>query len=94
MVSPVARLFPRRMIDSRLACLMAQRLNIPELADRVEVFADRAHGGRVLAELIRPVAILEPLLLAIPAGGVPMAVAQRRARNASSATAISGSRNG
>jgi len=67
------------MIDSRLACLMAQRLNVPELTDRVEVFADRAHGGRVLAELIRPVAIQEPLLLAIPAGGVPVAAAMAHA---------------
>src|SRR3954468_467653 len=67
------------MIDSRLACRMAQRLNIPELKDRVEVFADRAHAGRVLAELIRPVAIREPLLLAIPAGGVPVAAAMAHA---------------
>jgi putative phosphoribosyl transferase len=54
-------------------------LDVPELRDRDEVFADRAHGGRVLAELLRPLAIRDPLLLAIPAGGVPVAIAMARA---------------
>ena len=43
------------------------------------MFADRAHAGRVLADLIRPLAIRDPLLLAIPAGGVPVAAAMARA---------------
>ena len=45
----------------------------------MDVFADRAHAGRVLADLMRPLAIRDPLLLAIPAGGVPVAAAMARA---------------
>ena len=58
---------------------MAERLDILELRDRIDVFADRAHAGRVLGDLMRPLPVPDPLLLAIPAGGVPVAAAMARA---------------
>lgn len=40
----------------------------------VERFADRADGGRRLAELLAPLKDSEPVVLAMPRGGVPVAV--------------------
>lgn len=49
------------------------------LHERTAVFHDRADGGEVLAELLAPLRTERPLVLGIPAGGVPVAarVAQR-----------------
>ena len=58
-----------------------KRVESPELRDRIDVFADRAHAGRALASLMRPLPIEDPLLLAIPAGGVPVATAMARELN-------------
>jgi len=44
-----------------------------ELRERTGVFYDRADGGDVLAELLRPLRLEQPLVLGIPAGGVPVA---------------------
>jgi predicted phosphoribosyltransferase len=51
----------------------------PELRNRVQVFRDRAHAGTVLAEMLQELRGTGALLLAVPAGGVPVAaaVAQR-----------------
>jgi len=46
---------------------------LASLHDRTGVFADRADAGGVLADLLRPVPLARPLVLAIPAGGVPVA---------------------
>lgn len=48
---------------------------LAELRDRAPVFDDRAHAGRVLAALLRErgAALEAPILLAVPAGGVPVA---------------------
>lgn len=48
------------------------------LRDRTDVFADRTAAGRALAELLRASFVEPPRLLAIPAGGVPVAVAVAR----------------
>jgi predicted phosphoribosyltransferase len=48
---------------------------ITALRDQVGVFADRTEAGVVLADLISQCALPQPLLLAIPAGGVPVAAA-------------------
>lgn len=46
---------------------------IPELRDREGVFADREDAGRRLAGLMEPLRGSGALVLAIPAGGVPVA---------------------
>jgi putative phosphoribosyl transferase len=45
----------------------------PAFQDKTRVFADRAEGGARLAELLDKVDLAKPLVLAIPAGGVPVA---------------------
>jgi len=49
------------------------------LHERIGVFLDRADGGEVLAELLLHLTTARPLVLGIPAGGVPVAarVAQK-----------------
>jgi putative phosphoribosyl transferase len=56
--------------------------NIIELAqyrDRVRVFRDRPHAGEILAEMLRAAVPDDAVVLAVPAGGVPVGreVAQR-----------------
>lgn len=46
----------------------------PQLSERTGVFADRHGAGEHLAGLLRGVPLRRPLVLAIPAGGVPVAV--------------------
>ncbi len=48
-------------------------LEAKELRDRTGVFRDRAHAGEVLADLLAEYRASEALVLAIPAGGVPVA---------------------
>jgi putative phosphoribosyl transferase len=45
-----------------------------ELRDRIDLFADRGEAGAVLADMLREAALPRSLVLAIPAGGVPVAV--------------------
>lgn len=45
----------------------------PELRDRVGVFRDRAHAGEVLAGLLEGFRGTDAVVLAIPAGGYPVA---------------------
>jgi len=45
----------------------------PELRDRVGVFRDRAHAGEVLAGLLEEFRGSDAVVLAIPAGGYPIA---------------------
>ena len=47
----------------------------PELRDRVRVFRSRAHAGEVLAEMLSSYSKTDAMVLAIPAGGVPVAAA-------------------
>jgi len=50
--------------------------DLPELRDRAPVFRDRAHAGEVLAEMLDPAFRgSEAIVLAIPAGGVPVGAA-------------------
>lgn len=46
-----------------------------QLRDHISVFADRAEAGRALAGLLRPLVAENALVLAIPAGGFPVALA-------------------
>ena len=47
----------------------------PELRDRTRVFRDRAHAGEVLAGMLGNYSKSDAIVLAIPAGGVPVAAA-------------------
>jgi putative phosphoribosyl transferase len=49
--------------------------DLPDLRGKTGVFADRRSAGRVLANLLAAQELAAPLLLAIPAGGVPVAAA-------------------
>jgi predicted phosphoribosyltransferase len=53
--------------------------DLPHLRDRVHVFADRAAAGAVLADMLAEYRDSDAIVLAIPAGGVPVgaAVAQK-----------------
>lgn len=51
----------------------------PTLVERTDVFRDRDHAGEVLARLLGDLALEAPVVLAIPAGGVPVAVPIARA---------------
>jgi len=50
-------------------------VSLPELKNRRFVFRDRDHAGNVLGDMIRADSLENAILLAIPAGGVPVAVA-------------------
>jgi len=47
---------------------------LAELADRTHVFRDREHAGEVLASMLSEYMGSDTVVLAIPAGGVPVAV--------------------
>jgi predicted phosphoribosyltransferase len=51
-----------------------QILEDKKLRDRTGVFADRYEAGQVLSGLMAQLGLQHPLVLAIPAGGVPVAV--------------------
>jgi len=53
--------------------------DLPVYRDRVHVFADRAEAGRVLASMLEDYRGTDAIVLAIPAGGVPVAVEIARA---------------
>ncbi len=49
-------------------------LSMPEFDDRTMIFRDRDHAGKILADLMKKDLDAEAVLLAIPAGGVPVAM--------------------
>jgi predicted phosphoribosyltransferase len=53
-------------------------VTLPELRDRTGVFRDRQHAGEVLAAMLAEGLPGRALVLAIPAGGVPVAAALAR----------------
>lgn len=50
-------------------------VDLPELREREGVFEDRADAGQMLAQLMEPLRATDALVLAVPAGGVPVAAA-------------------
>lgn len=50
-------------------------LEVPELRDRIGIFRNRREAGEVLGRLVGQIKAVDPLVLAVPAGGVPVAVA-------------------
>ena len=59
------------MVDS----LARNVVDLPELRDRIGVFRDRDHGGKILAKMLAGFADGDARIMAIPAGGVPVAKA-------------------
>jgi putative phosphoribosyl transferase len=54
---------------------MEERLvELKEMRDGTGLFRDRAHGGALLAEMLKSFSGRRAIILAIPAGGVPVAV--------------------
>ena len=56
-----------------MAPLAVKVVEVPELRERVGVFRDRADAGRVLAGLLEEFRGSDAVVLAIPAGGFPVA---------------------
>jgi predicted phosphoribosyltransferase len=50
-------------------------MDLPELRNRVGVFRDRTHAGEVLSGMLQPLEATAARVLAVPAGGVPVAAA-------------------
>lgn len=48
-------------------------VELPELRDRIAVFRDRDHGGEILAKMLTDYTGGDATIMAIPAGGVPVA---------------------
>lgn len=51
---------------------MPNIIDLPELKEQTHVFQDRAHAGKVLAEMLKDFRQTDSLILGIPAGGVPV----------------------
>jgi len=49
--------------------------DLPEMREKVRVFADRKHAGNILGDMLRSFRGSNGILLGIPAGGLPVAVA-------------------
>jgi len=52
--------------------------DLPELRGKTRVFRDRVHAGEVLGRMLNPYRDSGALLLAVPAGGLPVAQAVRQ----------------
>lgn len=53
-------------------------IELPEFRDRVRVFRDRAHAGEILAGMLDEYKSSRILVMAIPAGGIPVAAVLAR----------------
>jgi adenine/guanine phosphoribosyltransferase-like PRPP-binding protein len=52
---------------------MADVQDVADLRDRTHVFSDRAHAGRVLGRLLEGRLEADAKVVAVPAGGIPVA---------------------
>ena len=52
--------------------------DLPDLRGKTRVFRDRVHAGEVLGRILQPYRDSDALLLAVPAGGLPVAEAIRQ----------------
>ena len=53
--------------------LPANVLDLPDLRDQVGVFQNREHAGEILADMLEVYSDSEAMVMAVPAGGVPVA---------------------
>ncbi len=49
-------------------------IELPELRDKILVFRDRTQAGQVLAKMLQAFRQTDTLVMAIPSGGLPVAV--------------------
>ncbi|MBW2248785.1 MAG: phosphoribosyltransferase, partial [Deltaproteobacteria bacterium] len=49
-------------------------IDLPELREQTHVFKDRTHAGQILAKMLAAHDTQDGIILAIPAGGVPVGV--------------------
>ena len=49
-------------------------IDLPEMREKIQVFADRKHAGEILGNMLLSFRESKAILLAIPAGGLPIAV--------------------
>ncbi len=61
--------------------LVGNVVELPEFRDQMSVFRDRAHAGMILAEMLEGQAKSDAIVMAIPAGGVPVAKVVAGQRN-------------
>ncbi len=55
--------------------LLAENVfDLPEMHEKVKVFADRKHAGKILGDMLLSFRESNGILLGIPAGGLPVAV--------------------
>jgi putative phosphoribosyl transferase len=63
-------------------------IDLPELRDKERVFADRAYAGRILAGMLKEYQNTSALILAVPAGGVPVALSMAQQLNLAVSVAV------
>jgi predicted phosphoribosyltransferase len=64
-----------------VSAAVTRLVDVPGLRDRVRVFRDRGHAGRLLSEILGDYRNSDALVMAIPAGGIPVAVAVGKCLN-------------
>ncbi len=47
-------------------------IDLPKLREREHVFRDRSHAGKILADMLKPHCDPKNIVMAIPAGGIPV----------------------
>jgi putative phosphoribosyl transferase len=47
-------------------------VDLPEFFDQIKIFRDRQHAGEILADMLREYGASDAIIMAIPAGGVPV----------------------
>jgi putative phosphoribosyl transferase len=57
-----------------MALLAENVFDLPEMREKIQVFADRKHAGEILGGMLLSFKDSNAVLLAIPAGGLPVAV--------------------
>jgi predicted phosphoribosyltransferase len=71
-----------------MAQLPGTIIDLPELRNKQGVFADRPDAGRVLADMLTAYKNSPALIMAIPAGGVPVALGMAQPLNLAVAVAV------
>ena len=67
---------------------MGKIVDVPELHNREMVFPDREEAGRVLAGMLKEYENSHVLILAVPAGGVPVALSMAQILNLEMSVAV------